>query len=270
MIRKTQRERAQICLKTTVLFAILTICHLIFLPKTLAALSPTPSPKKVTPTPTIKKSLLTATPMATSSVSPLPGLTSSPSATPLDEKVKEIRDTVKEKVKEKIQEIKDRVEKKGYAGILMEMTDSTLALETLTGERLITVDKEAKIIGANKKEVKLKDLEIDQRLICMGSLDENNILVAKRIVVVPKPAKTPPKKEAFFGRITGIDQKAKTISLVQPKKTSQKFQLKIVNKVTLFNSGTLADLKVGDLLVAVSSQEKEGEVPTALLINPLK
>jgi hypothetical protein len=197
-------------------------------------------------------------------------LTSSPSATPLDEKVKEIRDTVKEKVKEKIQEIKDRVEKKGYAGILMEMTDSTLALETLTGERLITVDKEAKIIGANKKEVKLKDLEIDQRLICMGSLDENNILVAKRIVVVPKPAKTPPKKEAFFGRITGIDQKAKTISLVQPKKTSQKFQLKIVNKVTLFNSGTLADLKVGDLLVAVSSQEKEGEVPTALLINPLK
>lgn len=231
------------------------------------ALTPTLTPtaaKSLSPTPTTKKSLTPTLPSPITTTTPI----ASPSAGSIEEKVKEIRETVKEKVQEKIQEIKDRVEKKGYVGILKEMTDSTLTLETLSGEKLITVDKEAKIIGANKKDIKLKDLEIDQKLICMGTLDENNILVAKRIVVVPLPTKPLPKKNAFIGRIFSIDLKTKVLSLINPKKASQKFQVKVVDKITIFNPGSLADLKEGDLLIIVTSQEKENDTPTALLIKP--
>jgi len=193
---------------------------------------------------------------------------SSPSATPTDEKVQEVREAVKEKVLEKIQEIKDKIEKKGYVGILKEMTDSTLTLETLTGEKMVQIASQAAIIGTSRKEIKAKDLEIDQKIICMGTLDENKILQAKRIVVVPTPTKTPPKRQAFAGRISQIDSKTKTVTLAHLRKLTQQYIVK-VDKNTNLLEGKFEDLKVDNILVVVSSQEKESETPTALLIKTL-
>jgi len=192
----------------------------------------------------------------------------SPSATPTDEKVQEIRDVVQEKVQEKIQEIKDKIEKKGYVGILKEMTDSTLTIETLTGEKMVTVDSQANIVGANKKEIKLKDLEIDQKIICMGTLDENNILVAKRIVVVLPPTKPVPQREVFFGKIAEIDTKLKTINLTHLKKIDKTFLAK-VNEKTVFSDGAFKDLKVEQIITVITSKTKKNETPTALLIKSL-
>lgn len=207
-------------------------------------------------------------PSVTPKTSITPSLTSTASASPDDEKVKEIRDAVREKVQEKIQEIKDKIEKKGYVGILTEMTDSTLSVDTQTGEKLVTIDDQATIIGTTKKEIKSKDLEIGQKIIAMGLLGENEILLAKRIVVVT-PEKNPTIKTAFMGKISLIDIKLKTISLDHLRKLSLKYQLKIDSKLTKFTSKEFKTLKEGDLLVVVSSQEKESETPTALLVNPL-
>jgi len=211
----------------------------------------------ISPTPTIKPKVLSPTPS-----------TASLSATPMDGKIQEIRDVVKEKVLEKIQEIKDKITKKGYVGILREMTDSTLTLETLSGERMITVDSEAKIIGTNKKEIKVKDLEIDQKLITMGTIDENNILVAKRIIVVPIPTKALPKKEVYVGRIYEIDTKTKTIKSNHLRRLNLLHIVK-VDKETKFSSGTFADLKVGNIILVISVQESGNLSPLALQINPL-
>jgi len=191
-----------------------------------------------------------------------------PSAIPTDEEVKEIREVVQEKVKEKIQEIKDKIEKKGYVGILREMTDSTLTLETLNGEKIVQIATQAAIIDANRKEIKAKELEIDQKIICMGTLDENKILQAKRIVVVPTPTKILPKRQAFTGKIEKIDFKTKIITLTHLKKSTQQYIIK-VEKNTKFLQGKFEDLKIGNILVIISSQTKESETPTALLINPL-
>lgn len=208
-----------------------------------------------------------ATP-TTKKLSPTPSI-ASPSTAPTDEKVQEIRDVVKEKVQEKIQEIKDKIEKKGYVGILNEMTDSSLTLDTISGEKIVTVDSEAKIIGTNKKEIKLKDLEIEQKLICMGTIGENNILVAKRIVVVANPLKNLPQRLAFIGRISEINSKLKTIRLDHLRKIEQKYSIKVDTKVTKFITGDFTKLKVDDILVVVSSSEKENETPTAVLVKPL-
>lgn len=194
--------------------------------------------------------------------------TASPSASPEDEKVKEIRDVVKEKVQEKIQEIKNKIEKKGYVGILTEMTDSTLTLQTLTGEKMVQIASQAAIIGTSRKEIKAKDLEIDQKVICMGVLDENNFLVAKRIVVVAPPKQTPPKRQAFIARISDINSKTKTLTLNHLRKLSQQYLVKI-DKDTKFAWGKFEDLKVDNILVVISSQAKETETPTALLIKTL-
>jgi len=206
------------------------------------------------------------TPITKKTLSPTP-TTVSPSATPTDEKVQEIREAVEEKVKEKIQEIKDKIEKKGYVGILSEMTDSTLTLQTLTGEKMVSLDSQAKIIGVNKKEIKSKDLEIDQKLICMGNLDENNIMIAKRVIVVSQPTKAPPTRKAFIGRIAEIDNKKNILTLNHLRKLNQKYLVKIDNK-TKFLSGSLKELKLDEILLVISSSEKENETSAALLINP--
>lgn len=185
-----------------------------------------------------------------------------------DEKVQEIRDAISEKVQEKIQEIKEKMENKGYVGTLTEMTDSTLTLETLTGEKMVSLDEKVTIIGINKKEIKAKDLEIDQKIICMGTLNDNKILVAKRIVVAAPLTKTPPRREAFIGRIASLDLKQKTISLNHLRKLNKQYLVKI-DKTTKFSSGKFEDLKNDQLLIVISSSAKENETSLALIVNPL-
>lgn len=250
-----KKQNIKIAFFLTFFFVFLLFIIYYLLPKSVHSATVTTQATVGSPAPTVKKS---PTPSA-----------ASPSATPTDEKVQEIRDAVKEKVQEKIQEIKNKIENKGYVGILKEMTDSTLTLETLAGEKLVSLDKGVKIIASNKKEIKSKDLEIDQKIICMGTLDENKILVAKRIVVTPLLAKPLPKRESFIGRVSSLDLKAKTISLNHLRKLNQQYLVK-VDKNTKFSKGKFEDLGVDQILVIVSSVVKESETPVALLINPLE
>lgn len=208
-------------------------------------------------------------------LSPTPALTTpspataSPSAFPTDEKVQEIRDVVKEKVQEKIQEIKERIEKKAFVGILKELTDSTLTIETLTGEKMVSLDKDAVIIDAKRKEIKIKDLEIDQKVICMGVLNENNILTAKRIVVVAQPAKEPPTREVYLGNISQIDPKQSLFTLVSKSKNTSHVEVKVSKQTKTLVLKDFAELKVGDLLLVITSREKDGKTINALIIKLL-
>ncbi len=198
------------------------------------------------------------------------GTSTSPEAsTSADEKVQEIRDAISEKVQEKIQEIKEKMENKGYVGTLTEMTVSILTLDTLTGEKMVSLDEKVTIVGIDKKIIKVKDLEIDQKIICMGTLNDNKILVAKRIVVVAPPTKVPPKREAFVARVTSLDLKQKTVSLSHLRKLSKQYLIKI-DKNTKFISGSFEDLKTDQILIVVFSVVKENETPLALIVNPLK
>lgn len=133
---------------------------------------------------------------------------------------------------------------------------------------MITVDSDAKIIGSNKKEIKVKDLEIDQKLIAMGTIDENNILVAKRIIVVPKSSQPITKKEAYVGRISDINTKTKTLRVDHLRRLNL-FHLVKVDKGTKFTFGTFTDLKVGNIVLVISLQESGILTPSALQINPL-
>lgn len=189
-----------------------------------------------------------------------------PSAYPTDEMVQEIREVVQEKVKEKIQEIKEKIEKKGYVGVLKEITNSTLTLETITGEKMVQIASQAAIIGENRREIKAKDLEIDQKLICMGILDENKILQAKRIVVVPTPTKNPPKREAILGRLEKIDLKEKTITITNLKRANKQTLIKI-DKNTNFLVGKFEDMKINDIILVITTKEKETDIPTAILLK---
>ncbi|MCL5090900.1 MAG: DUF5666 domain-containing protein [Patescibacteria group bacterium] len=189
------------------------------------------------------------TPKPTSTITTTPSVTktASPSAIPTnveDEKVKEIRDAIKEKVNE----IKEKIEKKAFVGTISQITDSTLTINNFRGKERVRLTEETTIIGANKKEIKSKELAVDDKIIAMGSLSDNEILEAKRVVVIPAPTKPIPKRKLVMGILSEVDSKNSSFTLTPLKDQDKSIQLK-VDKATLFSSlkDAKAKLAVKDL-----------------------
>lgn len=170
------------------------------------------------------------TPKPTQILAPSPtetGQPSSPSATPVDEKVNEIRQAIKDK----LNQIKEKIEKKAYVGGIIEITDSTIVLSNFRGKQRVRINEETIIVDANRKEIKNKDLAVDDKIITMGILGENEILEAKRIVVVPPPKIPPAKKLVVLGTITKIDNKNQIVTITPSTQETTK-EIKIDNKNT--------------------------------------
>jgi len=238
---KTQNINSK--LKTFIFFVLILRFTLYALHSPIYAVSPTPEDAQTTPT-------------------------ASPSAKPTtteDEKVKEIREAIKEKV----DEIKEKIEKKAYVGVILEITDSTLTLNNFRGKQRVRLTEGTKIIGESKKEIKAKDLAIDDKVISLGTLSENEILEAKRVVVVPKPKTPVPKRIILLGSISEIDSKTSTVTLTLIKNLDQTQKLKIDKNTNLVSQANpkvtlaLKDLKEDQMVVAIYLETTEDKIPTA-------
>lgn len=151
----------------------------------------------------------------TTTPSPKPtGATATPSGsltptTSEDENVKEIRDAIKEQV----DQIKTNIEKKAFVGVISQITDSTLTLDNFRGKQRVRITETTTIIASNKKEVKIGDLALDDKVIAMGTVGDDEILEAKRVIVVLLPKIPVAKRIVAFGRIFSIDTKNSQITL---------------------------------------------------------
>lgn len=184
--------------------------------------------------------------------------TASPSATPTsaeDEKIKEIRDAIKEKVSE----IKEKIEKRAYVGVISQITDSTLTLENFRGKQRIRIVEETTLIGTNKKEIKIKDLAVGDKVIAMGSVSENEILEAKRVLVVLPPKTIPAKRLVLLGNISLVDSKKSQISVTEYKNLDKTMEIKIDSKV----APKFKDLKENQKVIVIYPSSAEGKIPLA-------
>ncbi len=193
--------------------------------------------------------------------------TASPSAQPTtseDEKVKEIRDAIKEKVNE----IKENIEKRAYVGTINQITDSTLTLDNFRGKQRVRLTEQTTIVSADKKVIKSKDLAVDNNVIAMGTLGDNEILEAKRVVVTTKPKTTPAKRLVFPGQITKVDSKSSLLTLTDFKNSETSLTIKIEAGTSLYAALQKAnpkfkDLATGQKVVVVYPEPEEGKTPIA-------
>lgn len=199
-----------------------------------------------------------------------------PEATPtgvrqIKEQVKEIREAVKEKVREKIEEI--RLGKKmAYGGEIKEITSSIITLDTRTGNNQVKISEETVFIGKGGKNVKLEDLEIGNFCIAMGYLAENNVLEAKRIVVITKPKLI--HREVAIGRVTDISSEEKILTVKNERKgitytVSVTEKTMITKKLaTRVERAKFSDIEIGDRVVAIGTvTENEEKIITAKIIH---
>ena len=117
----------------------------------------------------------------TKSPTQTPTSVASPTPTiPIDEKVNEIRQVIKEKVTQ----IKDKMDKRAFVGIIKEFTGSTLIITNIIGQQRLLTDETTTFISSNNKEVRINDLAVGDKLIALGLLIEENELQAIRITVI--------------------------------------------------------------------------------------
>lgn len=210
--------------------------------------------------------LIFSFPAMAASPTPLTSPTASPSAVPSgteEEKVQEIREAIKEKV----DQIKEKIEKRAYVGVIEQITDQSLTLTNFRGKRRIRIIEATKIISANKKEIKDKDLAVEDKIIAMGTMADNEILEAKRIIVIPKPQIALTKRLVFYGKISEIDLKKSILSLTATRDLDRTLELKIdkttnfVSQADLKKSLKLKDLQAEQKVIAIYSEIPAGNQP---------
>ena len=204
-------------------------------------------------------------------VSPTPEASPSATTTPVnDEKIQELRQiTTDQAIKDNLEEIKDKIENKAYVGTILEITDSTLTLNNFRGKQRVRTTEKTTIIGTNKKEISVKDLALEDKIIAMGVSDVNETLDAKRIVVVAPLKTTPAKRLIYFGTIMETDPKTTILALVPVKSTDQSLSIKADKSSFFVNQKDekvvlkFGDFKEGQKIIVIYPETSAGKTPIA-------
>jgi hypothetical protein len=182
-----------------------------------------------------------------------------------EEKVKDIRDALKEQVKEKIEEVKSNQKKKGFFGELKEIAEKVLTIHALGGERLVKIGDDTEIVlfeKDKKTNIKFEDLALGDFIIVMGYSTQNGSVEGKRLVVTKK-APDADKRLAFFGEIQSLDKTSIVLKIAQSDdtyqiKTDKKtiVQRKIKDKIQKIE---VANLTAGDIIIVIGTASKDDE-----------
>lgn len=190
-----------------------------------------------------------------------------PLPTETDEKIKGIRDTVKEKVKEQIDGIKKDI-RKAFVGTVSKVANQSLSLDTKSGPQVIKTDDETEIVDENRKEIGLENIKLEDNLVAMGYLDEDGVLEAKRIVLTPEPGED--KREVAAGIVVDISKESLLITLKNENKVKT-YTILVNNKTDVkqkednqIDKGEFKEIAEGDFLIAIGAPEEDnGKIITA-------
>ncbi len=177
-----------------------------------------------------------------------------------------IQDSVKQKVAEELAQIKQNVAKKGFAGTITAKSDATLTLNTLLNEqRTVTVLADSVIKLASNKDGTPNDLKVGDLVLVMGSVDSQNTMTAKRLLVVSKP--TEDRRLTLAGTVSALSSGTLTVTPFSSGKSPQNIKLNSDTKYT--KKSKLSDLKIGTKIVIITTSSGGFSTPTAKTIHIL-
>lgn len=181
----------------------------------------------------------------------------------VDEKIRGIREAVKEKVQETL---KART-RRGLAGSVKTVTAGALTVETTKGERLV-------ILNEGTTFIKKENLKIGAYVIVIGDLNSDASLEAKRVVVTTRPKFI--SKRIVIGQLVDISNEENLLTLKNEKKnqvtTVEVKETTIITKKdgNSVKKVTFKALTVGDWLVVIGTPAvSDDKLVTAKLIHAI-
>jgi hypothetical protein len=199
-------------------------------------------------------------------------LSQSPSPEPTEEE-DEISPEIKEKVQERIEAIKETESRKAaYFGTLIDVSNSTLTINSNKGERKIKTDEETDFLDEEGQAIELDDLEIDDFIIALGYLESDGYLLGRRISVLAEEPEPAEPREAVYGEVADISSVEEIISLSQLK-GEMTYEIEVTSKTKIEEKVDekteeidFEDIEIGDRLAAVGTKENGNGTITASVI----
>jgi len=148
--------------------------------------------------------------------------------------------TVTQNIKERIEKIIDEkseqssqtLKKRAFVGKVTRVTTESLSVETLRGEQTVKVSAKSTVLMFPKMQVvQLSDLEIGGFAIVMGYINGDDVLEARRILVVQTQL-FPTKKKVSVGRVIDLSPTTLTLKL----RTSEEEDIPVSKKTLYMDS----------------------------------
>lgn len=201
-----------------------------------------------------------------------------PSAISQEEVKEKIKQRLESAVEEKIDKVRDTLLSSkafAYVGLLKSVDDDDLlTIETSQGEKKAKVASDSAIIfvqpGKSKKNIELKEAEIDHFTIAMGFMDRDEIIDAKRVVFSPTPTSVT-KRKVVHGKVTEID-----VNKLRVKTNGEEIRFSIDSSTDLkikgLNKPKVADIQIEDKAIAILQLDKEDKIESckAIFVIPGK
>lgn len=156
----------------------------------------------------------------------------------LKERIEKIVEEKKEDLEEKLK-TKGK-QRQGYIGEVIRVSQETIAVDTLQGNKIIPVDDKLTIIKKGKA-IKVTDIAVGDWLIVVGIIDDDS-LVAQRIIVSSKNL-TPKNRKIVLGTISSV---GKNNLSVLPRNNDEVIQFNL-SKTTKIQDSNKKELTTNSL-----------------------
>ncbi len=189
--------------------------------------------------------------------------TSTPSATPTTKtatqsavtpsETQDIQEKIKTLVKENLSATESNLKEKinqhtlvGYVGAIKSINSGNITIDTKDGS-LIQITSDGKTVFTKSGAAsKLSALALSDKIIVIGTLLKEDIVLAKRIIVADIE-ENPMTSNVVAAKITSIDLKKKTIGLTAK-------DTEVIYTLTKKSTVVLGDLQVGQSLFAITKK----------------
>lgn len=196
----------------------------------------------------------------------LPTPTSTPSPTNVPTKapdeIQKIREVVQQKVREKLKLItQPSATPKGIVGKIIQIDANQFTLEYQNNVRTVKFDDTTVFIDISRNKSKADKLKIGQDLLAMGTFDDSNNLIAKRIINTDLKPITTAQRVVVIGKIVDISKSSPVFALIPSKNKNIQYQIKTDTKTEIVNSTdkkiAVADLKSGQKIITILNPDEK-------------
>lgn len=173
-------------------------------------------------------------------------------------KLRVLQDEIASKATQLKQEMIQKLQNKALLGIIASKSETGFRLNYSKGNKEIIIKDYTEYLGKGlpprSGKVTFKSLEVDDFVVVLGDIDDQENMIAKKIIKTPAPQVD--QRQVVLGQIISIDKKGVTL---QNKDNSpltftsdNKTKIKIAGK-----DGLLKDLQSGQKAVAVLIRSKD-------------
>ena len=186
----------------------------------------------------------------------------------IDPRLNELKREIASKAAKLKAEINKKLQNKAYVGTVETVIDDkNITITSNNGPRVITTTVDTiyrSQLPKSKTKVSLETIKQGDYLVALGDIDENTILTAKKIVILPSI----PKKTIVWGQVASLDKDS--LQVLDKKGNSTEF---VLDDPTIRKGGKTVSLKTlaeDDLVIVTGLQDEDSLKVSSIFILPEK